>query len=650
MAITAEINAPAGSSAISSMISLGKICGVVLCGQRSDISSARTTLFISFMLAIGLLSSPLSGRAETKSDVRVLIDVSGSMKQNDPKNLRAPALRLLVELLPKDTRAGVWTFGQYVAMPVPLGNVDKAWRDTARAEAAKIHSRGLFTNIEESVRKASAGWKEPDPHYRRHMILLTDGMVDVGKDPEQNAQSRRRLLQELLPALEQADVTVHTIALSDKVDFDLLQAISSATRGSFEKVTSADDLQRVFLKLFEKSVGADSLPIENNAFQVDKNVSDITVLVFLAKDSPTTSLIKPDKKILSEKEHPENVQWYHAEGYDLITIKAPEAGAWGLQAKVDPDNRVLVVTNLRMQLDKLPNTLLLGDRFDVRARLLEDNKTITNPNLLDKTKFDVKLVDAQSKVQSFALHDDGQAPDSLKGDGVYSLLLDKIEQPGNYEAIVQAKSLTFQRELHHSLNVYDSPANIVITQEAPEKPFHISILPHPGLIRPESVSMQLRFHDSAPQTVAQINEQEWAIEIPAKLSNQKFTLTMAAMRYDGNPLKMDFEQLLTATKGPQSLAIKIALPEPVPETKPVVPEVHEDTHAAKKEDKQAEPAHSPENEATDEKQKKGFDWKIVGGIVIGTNVIVFALGFLLYRRFRKGREKQVEKDAKEMQV
>lgn len=650
MGITAEINALAGSSAITIMISQGKISGAVLRGQRRDISSASSTLFISFMLVIGLLSSPVTGRADAKSDVRVLIDVSGSMKQNDPKNLRAPALRLLVELLPKDTRAGVWTFGQFVAMPVPLGNVDKTWRDTARAEAAKIHSRGLFTNIEDAVRKASAGWKEPDPHYRRHMILLTDGMVDIGKDPQLNAQSRRRLLQELLPALEQADVTVHTIALSDKVDFDLLQAISSATRGSFEKVTSAEDLQRVFLKLFEKSVGADSLPIENNAFQVDKNVSDITVLVFLAKDSPTTHLIKPDKKMLSEKEHPENVQWHHEEGYDLITIKAPEAGAWGLQAKVDPDNRVLVVTNLRMQLDKLPNTLLLGDRFDVRARLLEDNKTITNSNLLEKTKFELKLVDAQNKAQSLALHDDGQAPDSLKGDGVYSVLLDKIEQPGSYEAIVQAKSLTFQRELHHSLNVYDSPANIAITQEAPDKPFHISILPHPGLIRPESVSMQVRFHDEAPQTVAQINEQEWVIEIPVKFANQKFTLTMAAMRYDGNPLKMDFEQLLTVTKGPQSLAVKIEIPAHSPESKQAVPDAHADPHAAKKEDKHAEPTPNPENGATEEKQKKGFDWKIVGSIVLGTNVIVFAVGYLLYRRIRKGREKQVEKDAKEMQV
>ena len=36
----------------------------------------------------------------THPDVRVVIDVSGSMKQNDPNDLRIPALNLLIGLLP----------------------------------------------------------------------------------------------------------------------------------------------------------------------------------------------------------------------------------------------------------------------------------------------------------------------------------------------------------------------------------------------------------------------------------------------------------------------------------------------------------------------------------------------------------------------
>ena len=48
------------------------------------------------------------------ADIRLLIDISGSMKKNDPSNLRIPAVNLLTELIPNGDKAGVWTFGQWV--------------------------------------------------------------------------------------------------------------------------------------------------------------------------------------------------------------------------------------------------------------------------------------------------------------------------------------------------------------------------------------------------------------------------------------------------------------------------------------------------------------------------------------------------------
>ena len=628
------------------MISVEKLLAIVSAGK---LSCLRRSYLHGIILALAM-AAPLSVvHAETVSDVRVLIDVSGSMKQNDPKNLRVPALRLLEELLPEGTRAGVWTFGQYVDMSVPLGKVDKKWREQARQQESKIHSRGLFTNIEEALRKSSVDWKNPDPKYRRHLILLTDGMVDVSKDPAESAKSRKRILEEILPALHQADVSVHTIALSKDADAELLQATATATGGAFSQVNNAEELHRIFLHLFEKAVGADTLPIQNNTFQVDKQISDITVLIFLAKDSPATQLTTPSKTVLSLKQHDKTVQWHHEEGYDLVTIPTPEAGTWQLQAKVDPDNRVVVVTNLRLKVDKMPNTLLLGDTFDVRARLLEDSKTITNPNLLEKTQFDLMTMADDTKAETYSLKDDGNAPDSLKGDGVFSLAMNKLERAGSYEFIVAAKGPTFAREIHHNLTVFDSPANIVISQEAAGKPFRVSVLPHAGLIRPETVSMQLQLPKTEAMTIAQISDSEWAIEVPPSFANQKFTLTLAATRYDDKPLKMEFEQVLAVTATPQSLAIKIA--------------AHDEPGAAEQKTDQHDKAKSEENskadaentsgddaEATDEGEGPLFDWKIVIGLVIGANALVFGGGWFIYRRLRKRRQQQSDKDVKEMQV
>lgn len=596
----------------------------------------RLRVHLRFWFVGLLLISPLLVRAEAVSDVRVLIDVSGSMKKNDPKNLRAPAVKMLVGLLPEKTKSGIWTFGRYVNMQVKLGTVNKAWKKQAMVEAGKIHSRGLFTNIEEAIKRSTSDWTRPDPHYERHLILLTDGMVDIGKDARLNEQSRRRLLHDILPRIEAADATIHSIALSQNADADLLNALSGATKGSFEQVDSAEQLQRIFLKLFEKSVKPDTVPIEENKFTVDKHVSDITVLIFLAKDSPATQLTTPDGKTWSAKTHPENVSWHHDQGYDLITAKGPAAGEWKLQAKVDPDNRVMVVSNLRLKVDKLPNTIMLGDHFDVRARLLEEGKTVTHKNLLEKTKFEVKQANKDGHIEKLALADAGSAPDVIKGDGVYSETVDQIKTAGEYELSIRAKSLTFVRAIQHTLQVYDSPANISISQTDTHQPYNVVIKPHSGLIRPESVSMQVTLPDGETLITKQDSDQTWTVDIPNKYANKTFTLTLAGTRYTDEAIKMDFEKVLSVTDKSQSLALKV-------KAKPV-----EEKHAEEKPEEKHEKAKDGDDkdhkESTSEEhateEKDGFSWLVVVAMIIGANVIVIGGGWFAYRIWKKRQKKE----------
>lgn len=132
-------------------------------------------------------------------DVRVLIDVSGSMKQNDPHNLRKPALELLLQLFPKDAKAGVWTFGESVAVLAPLQDVSDSWRGAARKKSSQVTSDQLYTNIPAALDKATADIRQVAPGYRTSVILLTDGMVDISKSEAENAAARQRLLGEILP-------------------------------------------------------------------------------------------------------------------------------------------------------------------------------------------------------------------------------------------------------------------------------------------------------------------------------------------------------------------------------------------------------------------------------------------------------------------
>ena len=101
------------------------------------------------------------------ADVRVLIDISGSMRKNDPDNLRRPALRMLAGLLQPGTRAGVWTFARWVNNLVPVAEVDAVWKKRSQSLSKQISSPGQFTNIEEVLDAASLEPVQPDLLGRR---------------------------------------------------------------------------------------------------------------------------------------------------------------------------------------------------------------------------------------------------------------------------------------------------------------------------------------------------------------------------------------------------------------------------------------------------------------------------------------------------
>ncbi|MEY4195723.1 MAG: hypothetical protein RLZZ226_2091, partial [Pseudomonadota bacterium] len=202
-----------------------------------------------------LAVSPLIQAAEPLHDVRILIDTSGSMKKTDPKNLRVPALKLLVNLLPADSITGVWLFDTAPNRLLAPEKITPTSRAAMLNLTSRIHSRGLYTDIESVLREATRDWNPPpSATEKRTIILLTDGMVDLPKGTEASAASRERTVSDLLPKLQAAGITLHTIGLSGQSDRALLQQLSLATGGSAEVALDAGELQRNFVRIFNRVV------------------------------------------------------------------------------------------------------------------------------------------------------------------------------------------------------------------------------------------------------------------------------------------------------------------------------------------------------------------------------------------------------------
>ena len=565
------------------------------------------------------------------ADVRVLIDISGSMKKTDPQNLRKPAMELLVQLMPEGSQAGIWTFGQSVNMLVPHRPVDDDWIKTAASKSAGITSVALYTNIGEALEQSSydreklTGDREKlSERYRNNIILLTDGVVDISPDADSNQRERSRILNELLPALKSAGYIIHTIALSDAADQELMQALSLSTDGVFAVADTADELMTTFLRIFDQAVPAERLPLEGNKFLVDDSVKEFTVLTFRKADAAPTVLISPEGTSYTSTNAEDQVNWFSTDNYDLVTVQQPAPGEWQLKADIDPDNRVTVVSDLQLQVAPLINNLLVGQSLDLQFFFQEEKQRITSAEFLG-------LLTMHAQIKRHHDEQQWQIPLGKRHppiDGVYQQSLATFDEAGEYTVRVVIDGKTFQREFKHHVSVI-SPFNVTLEKVIEDQRLHylVNVAPDAQLVDIANTRIDANIKNAAGTSESQplsINDQQqWQLRVtPTVESSYSIELTVSGKRNNGAEFKEVLPiQYFVYPQGDDPIN-PLSVAEDLPATpEPQQPEVVEEPEAETQDEPQPEPV-----VATDGVSK----WVLYSGVVLA-NLLVFGLAFFAYR-------------------
>ncbi len=525
------------------------------------------------LAALLLVCAPWSLAQDELADVRILIDVSGSMKQNDPQNLRRPALRLLVGLLPAQTRAGVWTFGRYVNMQIPLGQVDGAWKAKARKSSESIGSPGQFTNIEEALKRATDDWVSPAAGYRRSVILLTDGMVDISKQARENADSRERIRSQILPRLGASDARIYTIALSKNADHELMRELAESTGGWYEQVESADQLQKVFLRIFEKVGRPDTVPLKDNKFSIDDSITEATVLVFHKPDAQPTEVIPPAGKAFGADSAPANVQWARDQGYDMLTISEPASGEWKIRAEVDPENRVMVVTDLKMRATELPNRMMLGQTLPFEVSFTDHGRIITKPAFLQVVEVTARHKNPAGEQEPRPLLDDGGDEDAAAGDGRFSMRFggDSLSS-GRGELVITAEGRTFVREKRMTFEV-SPPVNLQLKPDAHGQRLQLEASADAELVDPASLQASIWLEDAAGERqavelTAQDGSYRGSIDLMAFSGPRQVVIEAGANALNGEAIRFVDTPAQVEGLAPPPAPEPVQAPEPAPEPPP----------------------------------------------------------------------------------
>ncbi|MCK5831045.1 MAG: VWA domain-containing protein [Methylococcales bacterium] len=555
---------------------------------------------------------------ELSSELQILIDVSGSMKHNDPKNLRIPALKLLINLLPNGTQAGVWLFAERTKVLVKTGVVNRAWKKKALSKIKKIHSLGLFTNIEDAIQTSSNKWFEAPEDNPRHLILLTDGVVDVSKDIMESAESRERIIIDQISQLQQTGVKVHTIALSDNADTELLEKLAFDTNGWNETVQHAEQLQKIFLKIFKQAIPTDTVPITGNSFTIDSSVDEFSVLLFKKKGGKATQLISPDKTKISEFKKPEHVSWLSDKNYDLITIKKTKAGKWKIVAEMDPDNQVMIVTDLKLQVEDIPNHISDQDTIDLNAYFTDKHQLISQEDFLNLIDISVELINEKGEKNEWKMEADTEKV------GLFNNTDKPLLRKGKYTIKIKADGKTFQREFVQAIDVVKSLMTVKMDVDQKSRSITIKLIPDKKIINTEMLSIQA--------SITQIGQATETHDLINK--HDAWVLVLDDVAEEEGKKIINFSIIANSLKG-DSLS---------PNVKPIVIDERLFSKPKKTVQDQNEDLEEPEsNKLEDEEEEidetleedEDIDWVNTVGIVIGINIVFILAGFFLFKFFKK---------------
>ncbi len=610
------------------------------------IASMKTFIIVCFLVCGAAYAAPREP-AEVVNSVNVLIDVSGSMKQNDPENLRISAVKLLINLLPEHTAAGIWVFAENTALLSQTKSVDQAWKKKALAATAKIHSRGLLTDIEKGIQTVLD--QAPGAARNDNLILLTDGMVDISEDIMISADSRERVISEMIPVLQRRQIKVRTIALSEHADKELLDKLAFDTGGWSESAQSAERLQKAFLAMVNKALPRDTVPLRGNRFNIDSHVEEFSVLAFKKVGAVATRLTAPDGKQHSRDDPSDNMTWIADPHYDLITVHSPQVGEWTLMADIDPDDQVMVMTDLKLQLDELPNHIAVGEAVDVAVHFTDRGKLIDQDDFLRLLRISLQQTDALDRKSEWPLQ-----PIADRS-GYFGKTVAQTLDQGRHTLKIVADGQSFQRELVRTVDVL--PAVVSIERRLSEggDKLVLELMPDPELIEPQLVKAEALVNraDNAPATVDMDDGQgHWRIELELPNEGDRIVVNfdVVAKSLRGLPITPNIKpvvvdaQMVRALSGNTPAGRSVSAP--VSE-QPAASDAGAQTDGNVTDNAETS-SQTPHNvaEKTAEQAEGGTDagsWGIVTAMVAVANVALFGLGFCGYRYASKKAAEKHEK-------
>jgi uncharacterized protein (TIGR03503 family) len=264
--------------------------------------------------------------------------------------------------------------------------------------------------------------------------------------------------------------------------------------------TVADD--PTGLSLLPDLPAKNQIPLFDNRFRIDYEVEEITLVFFRTKGSPSIVLVQPDgSKINVVNASEQGVEWYDDATYDLIKIKSPTPGPWQAVGQILPESKIMVLTDIELVVDPLPEHLMAGETIKMTARLTNGGKPIVAKDFSDLLRLDVLFISTNNAeydnfgagvVELTTFTDDGRNFDEKPRDGIFTGEFKLEMKAGQWQPKFIVKTPLYTREvLQEPIIVHKSPIGYEVLQATKAEDLHWLIFKVTDpMINPKSVALQ----------------------------------------------------------------------------------------------------------------------------------------------------------------
>jgi len=244
------------------------------------------------------------------------------------------------------------------------------------------------------------------------------------------------------------------------------------------------------------------IPYFDNRFKIDALIDEITLLFYRKTGTPPIILVRPDGTKLKINNLPKDkITWFDDRTFDLITIKNPMPGPWQAIGDILPESHIMVVTEVTIKVEPLPEVVLSGETLKVEGRLYNGDQAIDDPLFREVLNLNVDFYSTNNSafdnfgaepVKISQFRDDGRDLDEYASDGVFTGEFELDFAPGEWLPIYSVEMPMATRELKQKpLVLQKAPITISVEAVKEEGQSHkVMFTIDPTFVDPDSILFQ----------------------------------------------------------------------------------------------------------------------------------------------------------------